>query len=197
MLKNKENIIIEFGLLESSLSRLWQTMQEHDTGIITAFRKEHSVKVNLERNQMLLADLRRLFNVTSVKGSYIQDFGSPQATEVGENSYFVSDVKDFGTLEKELFRLGQKYDQDSIMFIPRGGKKGFLLGTKEGVWPGLGTKHHYDNPVFGKGGEFMTRVNRRPFVFKNEAVEHFPKDGPKGFFGEWIRNAATRYPPKD
>ena len=192
-----KTLVVEASLVESSLSRLWRTMQDFDTGTITAFRNENKYKTNLERNRLLLADLRRLYNVTSVKGSFIENYGTNQAVETDEDTYFVSDVKSFGTLRNDLTNLGVKYEQDSVMFIPKGGKSGTLIGTKDGVYPGLGNQELFSNPVFGSDGRFMTSVKGRPFTFKNEAAQHFTKDGPLGFFGEWGRWATTRKVPKD
>jgi hypothetical protein len=182
-------------LVESSLSRLWETMKQNDTGLITAFRHEYKYKENQQRNTMLLADLRKNYDITPVKGSYIENYGTSEAVEVGENVFFVSDSSKLKNLEGELARLGTKYDQDSVLYVPEGGTKGVLIGLKEGGYPPRGESFSLDHPVFGKEGQFMTKIRNRPFVFtENEDItlkEHL-RNGPRGFFGEWGRFLTTR-----
>ena len=100
-------------LQESSLSRLWKHSQEHDYGTITAFRyapdcgegTPYTKKENLQRNKSLLAKLRsKGYGVTSIKGSYIENYGKPTAREVGENSFFVADIQDKGKLKRTCSR---------------------------------------------------------------------------------------------
>ena len=167
-------------ITESSLSRLWKHSQEHDYGTITAFRyapecgegTPYTKKENLQRNKSLLAKLRsKGYGVTSIKGSYIENYGKATAREVGENSFFVADLQDKGRLKKDLLALGEEFDQDSIIFGDKG-KSGALFGTNkcpEG-YPGYGKKLVQGGAIFGKEGEFMSRVNGRPFVF-SESVE--------------------------
>jgi hypothetical protein len=187
----KKRMMIEAKLLESGLNRIRQTMSAADTGFITAFRNEYSFEENLERNKALIVDLRRYFDVTSVKGQYIEDYNTPDAKARGENVFFVSAATGNKHLKDYLFQFGKKYEQESVLFVPKGGEKGILIGTKEGSWPGLGQEHEFDNPVFGQSGEFFTAVHGRPFLFKNKVNEEFHRDGPKGFFGEWCRYLST------
>ena len=163
---------------ESSLSRLWKHSQEHDYGTITAFRyapecgegTPYTKRENLQRNKSLLAKLRsKGYGVTAIKGSYIENYGKPTAREVGENSYFVADMQDKGRLKKDLLALGEEFEQDSIIFGNRG-KAGTLFGTGDcpDAYPGYGKQIVQGGAIFGKEGEFMSRVNGRPFVFSEE-----------------------------
>lgn len=189
---NPEDAVAEAArstLIEASLSRLRQHMLAHDTGTITAFRNSNTREVNQKRNAQLKAELRKTYDVTAVRGSYIEKYGTPEAVEVGENVFFVVDRSDGGTLLADLRRLGAKFDQDSILFLPKGGEEGSLWGTNESGYPGMNQQARLRNPVFGASGEFMTKVRGRPFVLRMEDVEDFPKDYPRGFFGEWGRQA--------
>ena len=170
-------------LEESSLSRLWRHSQEHDYGTITAFRyapncgegTPYTKKENLQRNKSLLAKLRsKGYGVTSIKGSYIENYGKPTAREVGENSFFVADMQDKGKLKKDLLALGKEFEQDSIIYGDKA-KSGILFGTSNcpDAYPGSGKKLTQGGAIFGKEGEFMSRVNGRPFVF-SESVEVQP-----------------------
>lgn len=169
---------------ESGLSRVYALTQAHDYGTITAYRyapecgtgKPYTHQQNQQRNQSLLAKLRSAgYGVTSIKGSYIENYGSPDAREVGESSFLVVDIQDKGTLEAALLALGREFEQDSIIFGQAGGQ-GTLIGTNQcpGGYPGFGKKAKQGGAIFGKTGEFMSRVNGRPFVFAedSELVEY-------------------------
>jgi hypothetical protein len=93
-----------FSLLESSV---WKHTQEHDSGIITAFRYKN-------RNAKLKAKLlSKGYGVALINEK-----------EVKEDSFLVVDLKDTGKLEQDLRRLGEEFEQDSIIFQERGGEKG-------------------------------------------------------------------------
>lgn len=167
-------------LNESSLSRVYQHTQEHDFGTITAFRyardcgkgEVYTKSENLQRNKSLLSKLQaKGYGVTAIKGSYIENYGSSNQKEVGENSFLVVDLKDKGSLRKDLLALGEEFEQDSIIF-GKAGKAGVLIGTNkcpEG-YPGYHKEAVQGGAVFGKDGQFLSRVRGRPFVFK-EGVE--------------------------
>ena len=167
---------------ESSLSRVVHHMVDHDCGTVTAHRakegcggpddKSYSREDNKKRNRQLYAILESLgYGVTEVDGAYIENFGKPTAIEVTEDVYFVVDLKDTGNLEKNLTRLGEQFDQDSIMFIPKG-KMGILIGTNQcSDFPGYGKKMPFSSRSFGKPGEFMTKVRNRPFIFEDSFLE--------------------------
>lgn len=178
-------------LKESSLSRVYRQMLKHDSGTITAFRyardcgdgEKYTKKENMQRNKALLAKLQSLrYGVTSVKGKYIENYGSADAREVGENVFLVVDINDKGTLEKDLRKLGEEFDQDSILFIPQGAEEGRLIGTNhcENGYPGYGKIVKLKNPVFGVKGEFFTSIKGRPFILKESAVGH---KLPQGYMG--------------
>jgi len=169
-------------LNESGLSRVWKQTQEHDFGTITAFRgakdcgkgEPYSKSDNMKRNKSLTAKLQALrYGVTKIKGSYIENYGSENEQEVGENSFIVIDIQDKGTLKNDLLKLGEEFEQDSIIF-GKAGKGGSLIGTNKcpDGYPGYHKEAKQGGAIFGKTGEFMSRVKGRPFVF-SESVEHY------------------------
>lgn len=153
---------------ESSLSRIRAGVDNHDSGAITAFRGEFVKAENKSRNKKLLAFLKsKGYSITSVKGSYIENFGSKDAVERGEESFFVVDHKDTGDLKATLERLGALYDQDSILWIPKG-TKGQLVGTskRENAWPPYKQTMDFSRSEFGKvAGAFFSRIKGRQFTF--------------------------------
>ena len=148
-------------------------MLEHDVGFITAYRGEYTKKQNQLRNKALKAFLvSKGYGITAVKGSFIENYGTEKAKEVGEATYMVVDLNESGNLEQVLRDLGEKWEQDSILFSPKGTAKGILWGTREGnEYPEFKQKMELGKRILGKDGEFMTRVNGRPFIFKNDILE--------------------------
>lgn len=181
-------------LRESGLSRLHQHMQEHDSAILTAFRGDPSDMSlcvdtpedtdpdapNKLRNRDLKATLLTLgIGVTKIDGSYIENFDTPEAFEVSEDSLFCTNLKDDPNFFKTIEELGKKYCQDAVLMIPQGAKGAYLYGTNNAEFPGLDQKVNVGDARFGKSAEFMSRVRKRPFTFsevKLEVYEDLPKN---------------------
>ena len=169
-------------LLETGLNRIRGKIKSRATGVITAFRGKNTYAMNKQLNKDLLAYLlRKGYSVTKVKGSYIEQFGTPEAHEVGEESFFVASPingDDGGALEVDLVKLGKFYDQDSILSQPYGGNPK-LIGTssRENSYPGLGNVDEKDKTAWGISdpGEFFSRVKDRTFVHLDKPKN--PKDG--------------------
>jgi len=179
-----KNLVPKKKINETSLSRVVKHMNEHDCGTITAFRskegcggpndKPYSLDDNKKRNRQLQAKLQVIgYGLTKVDGAYIENFNTPDAKEVKEDVFFVVDLKDKGNLESDLRSLGEEYMQDSILFIPKGGKGSILIGTNkcEQSYPGHSKKIAFKDRTFGKESEFMTRVSGRPFTFESAFFE--------------------------
>jgi hypothetical protein len=175
-------------LNESSLSRLWSHTKNYDTGTISAFRDaldcNNGDKLtrgkNKARNQVLKAKLLKAgFGVTTVAGTYIENYGTSDAIEVAEESFFVVDHKEKGTLLKTLKKLGEEFEQDSITFSVKGGEDYVLIGTNrcDKGYPGYGVKIKLGKAFFSDSGEFFSKVNGRPFVFKNLVKEDETYEG--------------------
>lgn len=180
-------------LTEASLSRTYEHMVKHATGVVTAFRyardcgdgEVYTKKENLQRNKKLRAQLQsKRYGVTKMKGSAIENYGTPKAREVSEDIFFVADLKDRGNLEKNLRSLGEEYEQDSILFVPLGGESAELIGTNHcpDAYPGYNQRIKFPKRQFGKDGEFFTKVRGRPWLFEEVVREYNP---PEGFFGRW------------
>jgi hypothetical protein len=193
------NIIKEsLTLSEKSLSRLLSHMENHDCGTITAYRsardcnegEPYTKKENQQRNKKLLAMLSsKRYGITSVKGSYIEDFGTSKAKEVGEHVFFVVDLNDSGNLESDLRKFGEEFEQDSILFIAKGGESATLIGTNQckNGYPGYGKKIKFNTRGMGKSGEFFTKVGNMPFTFSEGLFEEHKL--PHGYFGRWSCSA--------
>jgi len=184
-----KHLVPDKQLNESGLARLAKHMEEHDCGTITAFRSKegcgspedrpYTKADNQKRNRQLYAQLQmKGYLATAVHGAYIENYGTSDAKEVRENVYFIVDAKDSGRLLSDLLELGEKYDQDSILFIPKGGKGSILYGTNRcpQSFPGYGKQQKFNDRKMGKGGEFMTKVSGRPFMFESTLLETVVED---------------------
>jgi hypothetical protein len=177
LIENWKRFLEEGEMNESSLSRIYQHIMEHDCVILTAYRDDPSDTSrctdkalgldmkNPERNKMLkdilMNDLG--YGPTSVDGSYIEDFGTDVAKEVKEASFFVQNYDDDSGFLGIMADLGEKFCQDSILVIPKGGENCYLLGTNKADFPGYGKKMVVGDIKFGTEAEFMSRVGGRPF----------------------------------
>jgi hypothetical protein len=165
---------------ESSLSRIFKSSKEHDTGTISAFRfakdcgegQELSIELNKKNSLDLKNKLLALgYGVTKISGTYIENYGTPNEKEVKEDSYLVVDLKDTGNLKRDLIKLGSFFDQDSITYSKPNGDY-FLISTNtcSQGYPGkgkVGVEIKLGSPLFGKSGEFHSKINGRPFVFES------------------------------
>ena len=167
-------------LKESSLSRIWEQTKLHESGTITAFRyardcgqgKIFTKNENMKNNTKLKAKLLMLgYGVTAIDGVYVENYGSKNAREVKEKSFIVIDIKDAGNLRKDLIKLGGEFEQDSITYQNMN-QKYVLISTNtcpEG-YPGkgkVGVVLKLGKSMFGKDGEFHSKINGRPFVFES------------------------------
>lgn len=149
----------------SSLSRLQSHSSKYDTGTISAFRDNYSLKQNLVRNKKLKLELESLgFGVTTIKG-----VGQEDGKAVEEWSFFVADVKNKGNLKDVLISLGVEFEQDSITFAKAGNNPYYLISTNKnprGTGGGkIGVEIKLGRPNFGKDGEFFSKIRGRPFLF--------------------------------
>jgi len=172
---------------ESSLSRLWKHNETMDCGALTAFRKYNNCgyqdngepcgkepilltkKENQKRNLALASDLKGLgYGVTKLIGTYPEG-----GKTVKEISYFVTDLENSGDLERNLKRLGEKYNQDSVLYIPKGAinnnSKAYLIGTNNccNNWLDYGSKEVFNKSKLGYDSPIYTsKVNGKPFIFE-------------------------------
>lgn len=164
-------------ITESSLSRLWRKYKECDSGTISACRGEMTPEENDARTKKLKDYLLNLgYSVTAVKGYYIENYGTPKERPVEEKSFIVFDQFKTGKLKKDLIRMGKHFNQDSITFNSVKDGNYYLIGTSPTCeYPKFGEEVKLGKPMFGKDGEFHSRIRNRPFVFEapSEKVEEY------------------------
>ena len=160
----------KYLIAEGGLSRNWSHMQEHDCALISAARNSYTYKENLARGHELEAFIMEAgYGYKTERGSFIENFKTPQAIEVSEKSLFVVNSRDDPGFFDRIAELSEQFEQDSVLMIPKGGKGAYLLGTHpDNKFPPYGETITVGDFRGGVEGEFMTRTGGRPYVFKEE-----------------------------
>jgi hypothetical protein len=182
MSKQMREIMDKFGkvLNESYLNRIHSHIMKHDCAVITAFRnklincmsEDNGDKLNISdnkmRNKRLKSALLSLgYGVTSVEGTYIENYMSDNQVEVKEDSYFVVNLTDNPNFISHIKKLGEMFCQDSVLILEKGGDVNYLFGTNNSDFPGYGETIPVGNFKPGIESEFMTKVGGRPFALES------------------------------
>lgn len=182
---------LKIRLHESSVTRIMSHLKNYDCGTLTAFRgtcanatentlpavKEYEgesvpLAVKKQWNRDLKAALLKLgYGVTAIKGRYRED-GWDTASD--EESFFVVNLTNDPDFIKNLARLGEAYNQDSILIKEKGSDNAYLLGTNtsEGDFnPALGQtqdigKLHVNIPLDYLGASSV--IGNKAFIFKGD-----------------------------
>jgi len=191
-------------LTEAPLSRVYRDMMEYDCAMLSGYRddpfddsdclnpsqastpptdeqmfKRDIGSANFARNKELLAALISLgFGVKNAKGAYIEGYKTPQAKEVLENSFFVTNLEGISEDDffNEIINLGKTFCQESVILIPKGKKSAFVHGTNNSEWPGLDNRLKLGPLSFGREKEFMTKFRNRPMAFSiDEEMKTYKK----------------------
>ena len=192
----KKNKTYDKLINESSLSRVWRHSNDHDCGAMTAFRfagacgngDVYTSKENAQRNKSLLAKLKsKGYGVTKLHGRYPE--GGSTKKEI---SYFIVNIQDNAHFDKDLKKLGEEFEQDSILYIPMGalankeGSKAILIGTNHCAnnWLGYGKTMEFEKGRMGVSSPIYTSmVNGRPFIFEEVGEEVI---SPASGMGVWM-----------
>lgn len=161
-------------LTESSLSRLQSKTAAHDCATMSAFRGDTDKATNKRNSATMKKALQAAgYSVTAIRGSFIENAGTDKEKKVSEDSFFVENSNDSPDFVKTVAKLGAKFDQDSVLIIPKGGKGAYLYGTtrRDGAWPAFGQHGVVGNSSFGGAtGEYFSTVGGRAFQFKEATV---------------------------
>ena len=205
---------VYFPINESNINRLIQHNDDSDCGIISGYRFDNTKAENQQINRKLKSELVSMgYSVLWVRGFYDENYGKkpeeiPEKTahnkkkEDGrEDSWFVWDPNNQHDLLDDLISLGRKYNQDSILFIPKLSlfqhesmspmekqkkQKPFLYGLKNTQFIMNNEKKYFSGTQFGKKAEFMTIVGNKPMVF---VLEECICDAPETLGGLYFLKA--------
>lgn len=181
---------------ESSLSKIYRYNLLYDCGIISAYRKAkncgkghlYTIVEKKARNCNLEAKLRsKGYQVCQIKSKHINS----DLEFVKEKSFFVFDDKNKGTLLDDLCSLGAYFEQDFILFMPKGTVENldlaFLIGTNNCPENRLkmNEKVYFENKNLVKSDDiFIFTMNGNPFIFDDIIIEN-PIQSPGNGFGWW------------
>ena len=201
----------------NSLNRVLQHFDRNAFAIISASRHIYSEKENEARTAELKDLVRKMgYGFVKMKGRYIEGFGTEgEKNPVSEDVLFIASrnmnaiTDDMTPYEKEksekqnqsfnsqfkidMAQLGEKFDQEAIIFKPFGKPKAYLMGTTDvdengkQVYPGKGvmvvagvSDEPEGKPRLAKSGMFSTMLWKNKRSFTIESLEY-----PKNFFGSW------------
>ena len=136
------------------------------------------------------------YGVTVLKGKYPE--GGKTTIEI---SFFVVNLNDNEDFFKKIAKFGEKFEQDSVLLIPKGAinndDKAYLYGTNhcDNNWLGYHKKETFENGRLGKTSKIYTSyVNNRPFIFEQVKEECLM---PSSGMGRWYLHLVAEKHWKD
>jgi len=189
-------------LTESGLSRVHQHTMEHETAILTAFRGNPEDASGCGTPQPQDADFERLardkyrttpnnklynswlksyllkkgYGVTAVDGNYVENYDDDEKPNIEwpEASYFVVNLEDDPGFFDTVSLLGQLFCQDSILLVPKGGKKAFLKGTSDNFeYGGIGAVRVLGDFKGGREAQAHSKIRNRPFIYEEASSDAY------------------------
>lgn len=127
--------------------------------------KELTKKENQSRNKVLLTALLRLkYGVTSVVGTYLENYMTDNEVPVTEHSFFVVNLTNDPKFKENLIKFGKYFCQDSVLFMDKGDVNNYLYGTNYSH-PGVGNSEQLGKWKDGTS-EYMTTKNKKSFYLE-------------------------------
>lgn len=161
--------VIRKVINEATFSKLYRNMQDKTVGILTAYRQGYSSNVNKQRNKELEQDLRSAgLGFNKVTGFY-KEAGEDTVSQ--ETSIVVYTDKDKEWLKNLLVKLGDKYEQDSILIVDKE-NGAFLVGaTGNDVNLPKGKEIPIGKFTPSKVADIYSKMGKDSFVFESKNVE--------------------------
>lgn len=132
------------------------------------YKTEEKKKRNKELKAVLL---KHGYGVTAISGNYIENFNTPNAREMGENSYLVVNLNDDPNFYNVIFQLSELYNQDCFLYKPKDSDEAYNIGTNNGEWPGYNNKETAGKFHQNVKSEFLSRIGNSSFAFKTDGSE--------------------------
>lgn len=193
----KDKVIIERLLTESSLSRIQHWIETKEIATISAcrsrlinvtpktdmggFEEGHvfTVSENAKRTNQLSAALVSLgYGVTRIGGNYIENFGTEKATEVSEKSFFVVNLNDDPEFYNNIFKLSELFNQDSFLYKEKFSDNAVLVYTnylkqednRGVVRVRYGEEDNVGKIHYGISNDGLSRIKNKAFAFMTDEV---------------------------
>ena len=111
--ENKIRKIVRDVIQETSLSRVWQHINNKETfGIISAYKNDLSFDENKQRHEQLREDIRKKYGYIELNSGYTYKNNDVDVEQqVKEQSFFVPKIE-----LSYLINLGNKYEQETIIY---------------------------------------------------------------------------------
>lgn len=123
-----------FKKFASDLDEVSDHVKNRHIGMISASRETLSPEENVKRTKNLSKDMKEMgLEHIPVKGRYIKNYGTKEAFPIDEESFFVHSKDD---LLPQMKKLGEKYNQDSILHKAKGSEVAQFHGTNDADFPG-------------------------------------------------------------
>lgn len=179
------------NLQETSLSRLFDTWNKYDLGMISAYRhkvngldKDLSIpsnhywqKSNRTKSSDLGKDIEKAgYWYTQTMGGYPEENPNGSLENVKERSYFVvnknmDDDKARETFENFMFDMCKKYGQDSIYMNTKNYPSGLYDKDRKLVNFGYGDMANMNKFDSDPDQPYYSRINGSKFSFQKESTE--------------------------
>lgn len=164
----------EDRLTESSLTRILKKVTDSECATISAFRGEYTTAENKARSKEMAAALSKLgYSFTQIVGNYEEaaSKGKEKKTDK-ELSFFVQNINDDDKFKDNLKKLSIKFEQDSVLLIPKGGKGAYLIGTRKAK----NKEEEADQFI-----KYNEKVTVGDISLANIKTQYFSKVGGRGF----------------
>ena len=177
------------AIFESTWSRVVGWMGLHDIATISAFRKElkdfhnvrntnipggmeigdeFSLRINSQRTSRLRAELiARGYGVTYIDDNSIEVSCVEDLKDVGRKSIFVVNINNKPNFYSELFKLGERYNQDGFLYKPCCDEHAYFIGTNDADFPGYGNSAN-QGQLTSLSSKFMLRIRNACFAYVNK-----------------------------
>lgn len=179
------------SLNESSINRMLHWLKDCDCAFISAFRSElkdiknkhltyfgpdkdwqvgkrFTHEENRQKNKLMVAELLQLgYGVTKIKGVYPEGM----TDESSEESYLVVNRNDDKDFLKNLLRISEYYNQDSIYYKEKGKTVGNLIGTNGSGFPEYHQKGGDSVLKTDTASNYMSRLGNKAFSFVGDDAE--------------------------
>lgn len=163
---------VEWQVLnEFSLARIFQHTQTSSVAFISASRAGLPPSENSSREAQLKQAIRNAgYGYVRINGHYIEKHDDGAEIPVVEHSFMVIGDDD-GQLRSFAIKMGEQFDQDSILFKPKGADAMLIGTTTRASWLGHGATQNIGSFHPSRMGDFYSQYKGKSFVFDNIAEQ--------------------------
>lgn len=151
------------------MAELADLFKAHDVAIVSAERGDASASVNKQNTTKLEARVKASgYSYERATGGFVENQGTKDEKAIdGETSFLIIDENDKGGLKGFAARMGEKFDQDSVLVSMAGKKEGYWLGTtkRKDISPSKGALKRVGTLKPKTRGMYYTKISDGYFTF--------------------------------